>query len=671
MTSVGERRRRYAERLKRLSEPQLELLAARMRDTGNAGAERRRTDRLIGYIVPEENRDLDTDVLRDYLRKHLPDYMVPSVLQPLVALPRTHAGKIDRAALEGLLDDDTTADSDGEFRAPSNDIESALAEIWADVLDIDDVSIDDNFFELGGDSLLSIRILARASRAGIRIKPDKFFAHPTIAEQATFADSEGAVRAEQGLVTGYAPITPIQRWFFDSVTNNPQQWNQGALYSLARPVSRTDLEHAVHRLLQHHDALRTVFVENDDERVQTFAPPPAELPVDQLEVPGDDAANLEVAISDYARDTHEGFDLGTGPLIRFCLIGAPGADGDHLLVIAHHLVIDAMSWRILVEDLSSLLDAVSSDQPITLPDKTTALKSWSTRLVDYAESDTVHSELDYWLRAAQGIAIPLDYAPDPDENVESSAFIVSAQLDTHDTQQLLSDVPTAFRTRINDVLLTALAMTLSRWLNKSAVRVDVEGHGRYALFEDMDLSRTVGWLTAHFPVTLRVDQPDSPVDVLASVKQQLRTVPTDGIGHGLLKYVRGEPALVSAPSSDVLFNYLGRLDGDSSGSGLLKPATGDVGPARSGQQKRSYLLEINCRVEDGRFICDWSASNRFHHRDTVSALSQQYMDCLKQIAAAAGAGFTADSAADFPLADLDDGDMARLSELLANGDDDG
>jgi non-ribosomal peptide synthase protein (TIGR01720 family) len=661
--------KQYRERLKLLSASQRSDLAGRLAAATGCSPGRQRGDRLIACVVPKAGQDVDSDDVREYVRGQLTEYMVPQIIIVQHGLPRTAAGKLDRDALHNIEVTTQQEFEEDEFAQPANDTEATLAEIWAEVLGLDQVSTNDNFFEVGGDSLLSIRILSKANRAGLRISPEKFFAHPTIAEQAIIAEPEGTVAAEQGFVSGHTPMLPIQRWFFENVKTTPQQWNQAPLYAVSAPIERLTLERAIQRLVNHHDALRSRFIMNDGGIVQDFSQPLGELPLDWIELQSVSVDSQKAEILAFAETAHGEFSLDKGPLVRFAYFSTSTTTNDYLLILVHHLIIDAVSWRLLIEDLTTLLDSLESGKPVTLPKKTTALKTWATRLAELANSDAIIEQAEYWAMQQANFEMPLELSQDLRDNTVATTYTVSTKLDPILTGALFDQVPKSFRTRINDALLAALTMTLGKFGSDGTIQFDLEGHGREPLFDDVDLSRTIGWLTTVYPVVLKANCDDTVSNLLTTIKDQLRIIPSNGISHGLLRYVAGNTKLMRVPKSQVLFNFLGRIDRISGDSDRLRLLESNIGQARGTDGQRIYVIEIDSRVQDGCLTVDWTASSRLHSRQTIEDLAEHYRRSIEKIVLAASSGETANSPSDFPLADLDADEMDNLAEMLEGIDD--
>jgi amino acid adenylation domain-containing protein/thioester reductase-like protein/non-ribosomal peptide synthase protein (TIGR01720 family) len=551
------------------------------------------------------------------------------------------------------------------------------------VLGLERAGVEHNFFELGGDSILSLQIVARARQAGMRLSPEQLFRHPTIAALASVAASgapSAAVAAEQGPVTGPAPLTPIQAWFFERELAEPQHWNQAVLLEVRGTLSPYVVERACRSLLAHHDALRFRFTRAGNGHAEgpwqqvAAAPAPEEAaaPLIRLDLSALPPAARSPALGRAATSVQASLDLARGPLLRAAWFDLAPGTAARLLIAIHHLVIDAVSWRLLLEDLQAACEQIQAgSRHIALPPKTTSFRRWAESLAEHAASPRVGAEMAYWLAAEgrESPRLPLDHPAAAAENLESSTRIVTAELPAEETRALLQEVPAAFRTQINDSLLAALAIALGRFTGQTRLLVDLEGHGREDLFAGVDLSRTAGWFTTLFPVLLDVAGCAGPEDALARVRDQLRALPGRGMGYGLLRYARGDrdlaAALAAMPAADVSFNYFGRLDSVLGAAALFSPAAEPSGLARSPRARRSHLLAVDAMVVQGRLRIDWSYSQACHCRETIERLAADFLAALRQIIAGSRrAGAARHTPGDFPLARLD---QRRLDELAAAG----
>ncbi|HBL59459.1 MAG TPA: non-ribosomal peptide synthetase [Cyanobacteria bacterium UBA8803] len=618
--------------------------------------------RLVAYVLASQLNPKLQD-LRQFLSERLPEYMVPSIFVQLDAIPLTPNGKADRKALPEP--NTTRPELDHAFVAPRTPIEAKLVEIWAEILRVERVSIHDNFFELGGDSILSLQIVAKANQAGLKLTPKELFKHPTIAELAAMTLTTERLQAEQGLVTGLVPLTPIQHWFFEQNLPEPHHFNQAVLLEAKQMLDPALLEQAVRQLLLHHDALRLRFEQTESGWQQHLASPDAEIPLTCMDYSLLAETEQRLAIEATATKLQASLNLSAGPLMRVVLFNLGRSAPCRLLVVIHHLVVDGVSWRILLEDLQTAYQQLSRGGTIKLPSKTTSFKHWSERLQEYAHSAELQEERNYWLRQfeRQGrTCLPVDY-PGGDNTV-ASAQQISISLSAEQTQALLQQVPKAYNTQINEVLLAALVQAFAQWTGNRALLVNVEGHGREEIFEDVDLSRTVGWFTTLFPVLLHLGEASDLGAVLKVVKEQLRGIPNRGIGYGVLRYLKDDQEIretLALFQAEVIFNYLGQFDPMLSASSLFGLARESSGATRSPRGKRSHLLEINGLVSRGQLRLLWTYSKNLYRRATVERLAQQFVEALGSlITSCQSPEAKRYTPSDFPLAKLDQQELEGL-----------
>jgi aryl carrier-like protein len=456
------------------------------------------SQRLVAYLVPQKYDDAPTPPdLRAFLKEKLPEYMIPAAFVMLDSLPLTSNGKIDHAALPAP--DQTLMDNTTAHVAPTTPHEQLLAQIWSQVLGLKQVGVHDNFFELGGDSIMSIQVIARANQAGLHLTAKQLFEHPTIAGLATVASEGRVVRAGQGRVLGPVPLTPIQHWFFEHELSERHHWNQSLMLELHQPLDRTLLGETIKHLLAHHDALRLRFTHADDGWHAINAEVDDVVPLTWIDLSGAaDRSSLEM----HAAQAQASLDLANGPLIRVVYFACGADRSDRLLIVIHHLVVDGVSWPVILEDLQTVYQQLAAGQAVRLPLKTSSFQQWAQHLQTYAQSEQLRDELHHWLAVSRYrlAKLPLDFAASVRLNTEASARSVTVALTPDETQALLHELPTTYRTEINDVLLTALTMALTEWTGTRTALIDLESHGREALFDDLDVSRTVGWFTSLYQV---------------------------------------------------------------------------------------------------------------------------------------------------------------------------
>jgi amino acid adenylation domain-containing protein/non-ribosomal peptide synthase protein (TIGR01720 family) len=624
---------------------------------------------LVAYLVTDQLPPPATDDLRTYLKQRLPDYMLPASFIFLKTLPLTPNGKVDRKALpEPDTSRPTLARS---YVAPKTEIEQMIATIWQEVLGIDKVGRHDNFFDLGGDSIISLQITARANQAGLHLTPKQLFDHHTIAELEAVVGTTQTTGAEQGLVTRSVPLTPIQRWFFDQKLPEPDAWNMALLVDVCEDLKPDLLEQALRQLLVHHDVLRARFLPADaaagwSQTIDRSAPPPAFRVIDLSGLP---ELEQEVCIEETKAQLEAGHDLVEGRLVGAAYFVGAAHHSNRLFITVHHLAIDGFSWSVLLQDLETSYKQLSRGEAVSLPAKTISVKGWADELTELTQTAELKQELSHWLSVFDGVQpdIPVDISAGDNNEESSRAVLVS--LDAAETQSLLKEVPAAYNTQINDILLTALAQTFSDWTGQSSLLINLEGHGREdILINSAPPDRTVGWFTSMFPVKLTLPTSVHPGERLKAIKEQLRAIPKGGISFGLLRYLCQDDEvnrqLAGTPSPQVLFNYLGQLDTTLSNTTKFRLRHAPTG-WHGARNPRAHALEINTWIIGGQLQVSWTYSKNLHRLETTQHLVAQYVATLEMLIdhclSPEAGGFTP---SDFPLADLDQQQLDQLANIL-------
>ena len=595
--------------------------------------------------------------LHQYLATQLPDYMLPAVFMELDELPCLPNGKLDR----GALPIPECLEQTGETIAPTTEIEGQLATIWSELLPVEQVGIHDNFFELGGDSILALQAISKAHQIGLQFTPRDLFQHQTIARLAATVSSREDVQAEQGMITGPVLLTPIQHWFFEQGLSHPHHWNQAILLGVKKSLSPVLLEQALELLAAHHDALRATFTPSEAGWRQYWQEP-HKMP---LTVLTGAESEFTAALAKVTHDLQTGFDLATGPLLRVAYLDF-GSDYRRLLLVSHHLVVDGLSWRILLEDLRATYEQLERHNVANLPPKTTSFKQWAEHLQTYGNSEALQTERAYWQEAATfpRVSLPRDFASQ--DNRMAISNTVTVNLGEGDTRRLLKEVPNVYRSQINDLLLTALVLAFEPWTGARRLCLELESHGREELPNQpaagVNLSRTVGWFTALFPVGLDLTDAQTLGAALKQVKETLRSVPNRGLGYGLLRYLYPEPLQPFA--AEVRFNYLGQVDQVFWTHDWFAPALESSGVARSPHDQRTTLIEIDGLVSRGQLHLNWTYSTAIHDRTTIANLANGFLDSLGRlidycVTTDEDSGYTP---SDFPHMTLSQGE---LDDLLA------
>ncbi|WP_175887970.1 non-ribosomal peptide synthetase [Burkholderia contaminans] len=614
--------------------------------------------RLATFVVMRDGSTFDEAALRATLSAKLPDYMVPAQFIALARLPVTANGKIDRAALRELAAAPVvTASGD----APQGAVETVLAEVWQAVLKAPKVGRDDNFFELGGDSILVLQVIARARKRGVRFTPKQLFDGPTVAELARIAKTEDvtaaaaqpAVAAAASAPVAAKVLTPAQQRFFALDIPHPGHWNQSVAFDVRGPFDADAFARAFDALLTHHDAFRERFARGADG---TWHAIDAAKPYDALpfvEVSARDEADALARFDALQRR----LDLGRGPLACACAARLP--DGSTQLHLAiHHAIVDGVSWRILLDDLDTAYHAACERAPVRLSQPGLRADAWAARLARAATepASPFAAEAAYWAGMAQGDDIVPDHPDAAATNADAAAVVQT--IDAALTRAVLNDAHAAYRTQTIELLGAALALALASVRGAASCRVELEGHGREALFDDVDASRTIGWLTSHYPVTLPVAATAS--DTLCAVKDSLRAVPHKGLGFGVLAHygdAATRAALAAVPRPRVTFNYLGQFDAPRDAT--LVPRFGGTGVERDPQGPLGNTLAIHAYLDTDRdgartLKVHWVYGAPQFERATIDAFAERFAAALRELVDACasrvahrGGGATP---GDFPLA---------------------
>jgi amino acid adenylation domain-containing protein/non-ribosomal peptide synthase protein (TIGR01720 family) len=660
---------------------------------------------LVAYLAPREGQAPEVRELRAFLASKLPSYMVPAAFVTLPALPLSANGKVDRTVLPA-----PHLESAGrELVAPRTPAEATLCGIWAQVLRRREIGVHDNFFEHGGDSILCIQVVSRAQQAGLSLAARDLFQHQTVAELALAAEAAAAAEAAEAAAAaaggtgagGDVLLTPAQLSLLELELpgrRRPRPLDGAPLLDLREVVDPARLRRALREVVDRHAVLGCRFLRHagqggqgergeraggeDDsagwrqergERAggedgsagwrKVCSAAEALLAAVDLSAlpPARRRGALDTAVSWLRASLH----LEQGALLRVALFALGGAE-QRLLLVAHPLIADGVSRRILLADLEAAYRAIASGRDAALPPVPTSFQQWSARLDEHARSAVVAAELEYWLDASRTLVRPLPLDRPPAAGVPAAASAVVAELDAEETRALLQEVPPAYHSKLDDALLSALAQALAGWTGEPRLLVDVTGSGRGDLLEGVDTSRAVGCFTTLFPVLLEVDRTArNPGDHLKSIKEQLRAVPRGGIGYGLLRY-QGGPAqaakLQAMPAAEVAFSYSGEgLGGGLPGPSLFVPAPESAGEARRPRLRRGRLLEIDAEIAGGRLRLTWTYDEGLHDRSTIQVLADRCLGSLRSLIehclSGEAGGFTP---SDFPEARFSQKDLDTL-----------
>lgn len=577
------------------------------------------TVELIAYC--SGGAGLNEAALRKHLSTQLPSYMVPSRLLILGEMPLNRNGKIDRRRLPRPEEVERKASAE-----PRNDAERRVLDVWREVLGRDDIGIDDNFFYAGGDSIRAIQIVSRLQRQGLSVTIRDCFQHATVAELAQHAGQAGMVEARDDVVEGPVPLTPIQRWFFERHNHHLNHFNQSILLDAAERIDENAFKQTIRAIWDRHDALRMQFHQprGDYEQYNRALDMPPDAIVVDVE---SDEALLACAEREQA-----GFDLQNTPLFKAILFR--GALRDRVLLIAHHLVIDGVSWRIILEDLERVYRQFASSGTAVFEPKSDSFKRWAEALNESASHNELKLDQAYWLNIASQNADRLFEGFDPVSSVYGDCLVQQVSLSAEDTARILTEPHRAVYADANDALLAALAQALGRLGPANSCWIALEGHGREPLPVELDVSRTVGWFTSMYPHRLELSEGDH-FKRLIEVKESLRAVPRKGMSYGLLRYLSDSSLseALAGPEPQVSFNYLGQFDTNDSDS-LFSISDAPTGRTISPNLNRAFALDAVAIVTGGRLHLSAIADPRTLDHAGLEALLKQWREALLETAEA-------------------------------------
>lgn len=560
------------------------------------------THELLLYFVADPL--LGEDDLRTYLSQSLPSYMIPAYFVRLDQFKLNQSGKIDRATLP---EPTAVAGESRPVRLPRDEREQALLDVWQDVLRLPQIDIDANYFELGGDSIRAIQITSRLLRLGWRLEIQDLFALGTIAELGGMLQSVGEKEIDRRPVVGEVPLTAIQRWFFTEHQRGGDlcHFNQAMMLEvkdgsrvpeLEGGLNINALKAALVGLVKHHDMLRVRLNDVDGGIRQTIV---LEDGLDFTIVTVENAQAFESAVN----EAHRQFDFAQGTLFKVVLFRLESVD--RLLLVAHHLLVDGVSWRILLEDLEIGYRQAIAGEPVELGGKTTAFQAWAQKILAYAAADGLQAVEDYWRDVCLvAEAVPERLVESDQNNLFGTSETVSITLSESETDGLLRDTHHAYHTEMNDILLTALALAFKSWDGRDRTVITLEGHGRDGLTHFVDetdaeinVTRTVGWFTTLYPFVLELAG-DAVGEQIKRIKEQLRQLPNNGFDYGVLRYVAGCDLPPVRPL--LSFNYLGQFD--EVADGMFQFSDAPSGLALSPNLNRQHALDLVGVIASGRLM---------------------------------------------------------------------
>ena len=576
---------------------------------------------LAAWFIAE--RPVDIAQLKAALSNSLPAYMIPTCFTQMDRFPVNTNGKVERAALPLP----GAAAGHVAYEAPATTVETLLVQAFQQVLDKEQIGVLDDFFETGGDSIKAMQIASQLYEAGYRLEVRNILANPTIRQLAPVIKPLDK-QANQHMITGELPLTPIQHQFFDFPRKAYHHFNFGLLFFSKDRLEEAMLRAVFSKLQEHHDALRITFDTTGPQIIQYNHGRGFPL---SLEVY--DYVSLPNGVTEMSRriSSMQGeIDLRNGPLLKLGLFHL--ADGDRLALIVHHLVMDVVSLRIIFEDLGTLFRQYTQGRALSLPKKTDAFKVWSEELQVHANSTAFLQELSYWKKLlAKRTATILPDIPEGSNLVKDSAT-QDVSLGISATELLLTAVNSRFNTEINDILLTALALSMEQTFGIRTCMVLMEGHGRESILDGVNVNRTVGYFTSVYPVIVTAAGDDLSA-VIAQNRQWIHDIPNKGVGYGILKYLTAaeyKQGIDLSKSPQVVFNYFGQLDQDFAQVPFRfsKEGTGEI---QDTNEQREHELYITGVVEGKEFSLRVDYSGARFHAATIAAFLENYKLALHAV----------------------------------------
>lgn len=548
--------------------------------------------------------------------------------------PLTEHGKINRKLLPKIQTYRPSLEV--TFSKPSNERETSMVEVWKKLLNLDQVGIDDNFFDLGGDSILSIQMISSAKEAGIIITPKQVFQNPTIRELAKISIENKQYYEQQGIITGEAELTPIQKWFFENHKINPNRFNSSMFIEVSKDLTVESVHFITKKLTEQHDCLRLEIIKNENTYKQLFISELKELPISTIDLSNYKGKKLVVRINEEVEKIQAGFNINYAPLFRIVYFDLGKKENPHLLFVFHHLILDGVSWRFLIADFFKLFNQKNTGNNLYLGSKTTSYKRWSEQLISLTNNFNLDLKSNYWKKLISyksSVNIPIDFPNG--ENTYGTTDNITFSISEEQTARLIKDIPKFYKISLMEILLYVLVKTLSSWVKSNEIMVELEGHGREDIIEGVDLSRTVGWFTTIFPVVLRIEEKELFSD-LKSIQDSIQEIPNRGLDYGLIKYLTNDlnkKEIVNKISHpEINFNFLGQFDNNDSDVEVpIKISPYSVGNEQEPSEVKSTKLHIVGIINGAELHIRWLYSKNLFKSSTIKKLAKKYITEINKI----------------------------------------
>lgn len=574
--------------------------------------------RLVAYYVSKEN--ISVDILRSFAGKSLPEYMVPWAFVKLDVLPVDKNNKIDVQALKKL----SSNQHNENYVEPAGEAETKMAKIWSEVIGLPLVGRNDNFFELGGDSISSLQIVSKCQSDGLYLSVKDIFEAPTIAQLSKRVKYYKSIVVEDGLLTGEADLLPVQKWFFELPLKNRNYWNQVFHLKWNGEIDIDKLNEAFRQLVKHHDALRMVFENENGVWKSKYTNNVLDSYVDEYLIDADQ--DSDDIINSTLLDVQGKLDIEKGLVFKAVVFVLPQLNISHVYIVAHHLIIDGVSWRIILEDLNNVYTQLVKHFAVKLPEKTSSVRQWANELQRIIKDTDLKQDLAFWRSQISGEFSKL-VEEDGVENLEKDLKSYSFVLKPDISKYIINKLKQQTGLQIIDVLLAGFIRALSKLKGNQRWLIALDGHGRDVTSHEIDLSRTVGWFTNIYPLALECSLASDPLVDVKSVKQKLLTVPKKGATYGLLRYLSSSD-LQCTPQ--IGFNYLGQGFSKNDEKAFTVVET-TSGYDRAAENQHPHLLNINSIILNENVCIDLLYGVKTFDELAIRELADLYLNEIEEI----------------------------------------
>ncbi|MGL5149891.1 MAG: condensation domain-containing protein, partial [Clostridium sp.] len=573
---------------------------------------------LYAYIISNDKPDITE--IRSFLAEELPYYMIPSYFIEITEIPYTSNRKIDRKKLLAM---DSVIESNKAFEEGNNSAEEIMIDIWKNVLSHSKVGRNDNFFELGGDSIKAIQVVSRLKKYNLSLDVKMLMKNPILSEVSKYVKEDKST-ISQGEVTGNILLTPIQMEFLN---NNVEvnKFNHAITVETKEKLDNSLIKEMFEILVKHHDALRMKYSYDGKEFLQNNEPYKEGLfNFSSVDISNYSDYEVENIIKDVLDEKNEIINITDGLLMSVTVFH--GREKSYISIIVHHLVIDGVSWRILLEDIENIFVDLQKKNKVNLPKKTTSFKQWANELNSYAQTNEVKKECEYWNGVVSG-----DKGSNKETvNYECDMKKVSAALSKDKTDKLLYEVNSKYGTEINDILLVALGRAIQSWEDCDRTVVSLEGHGRNYNFQSVDISNTIGWFTINYPIILKSYKDKDLSYEIRDVKEMLIKIPNEGLNYCLLKHLTKEGNIeFKEYTPKYSFNYMGQYTEKK--ESVFSKSDMSIGKTIGDKNITMFDIDINSVIEKEKFIITFRFNENKYKEESVQSLAKIYIESLENI----------------------------------------